>query len=90
MVFQFHNYTKILNACQNYIVDYTFLNVCEQIYQFLSSIKMMHTEANWFLFSASPCSLVISVKPVISTSTGPIFTKFAGMVELWLKFDLLL
>ena len=48
MVFQFHNYTKILNACQNYIVDYTFLNVCEQIYQFLSSIKMMHTDGSFF------------------------------------------
>jgi len=28
--------------------------------------------------------LVISVTPVISTSTRPIFTKFARMVELWL------
>ena len=27
--------------------------------------------------------LVISVRPIISTSTGPIFTKFAGLVELW-------
>jgi len=28
--------------------------------------------------------LSISVGPIISTSTGPIFTKFAGLVELWL------
>jgi len=27
--------------------------------------------------------LVISVRPVISTSTGPSFTKFAGLVEVW-------
>ena len=27
--------------------------------------------------------LVISIRPIISTSTGPIFTKFAGFVELW-------
>jgi len=27
---------------------------------------------------------VISVRPIISTSTGPIFTKFAGLVDLWL------
>jgi len=27
--------------------------------------------------------LVISVRPIISTSTGQIFTKFAGLVELW-------
>jgi len=26
---------------------------------------------------------VISVRPIISTSTGPIFTKFTGLVELW-------
>jgi len=24
------------------------------------------------------------VRPIISTSTGPIFTEFAGLVELWL------
>jgi len=28
--------------------------------------------------------LSISVGPIISISTGPIFTKFAGLVELWL------
>ena len=27
--------------------------------------------------------LVIFVRPIISTSTRPIFTKFAGLVELW-------
>jgi len=27
--------------------------------------------------------LVIFFRPIISTSTGPIFTKFAGLVELW-------
>jgi len=27
--------------------------------------------------------LVISVRPIISTSTALIFTKFAGLVELW-------
>jgi len=27
--------------------------------------------------------LVISVRPVISTYTGPSFTKFAGLVEVW-------
>ena len=27
--------------------------------------------------------LVISVRPIISTSTEPIFTKFAGLLELW-------
>jgi len=26
--------------------------------------------------------LVIAVRPIISTSTGPIFTKFAGLVQL--------
>ena len=25
----------------------------------------------------------VSVRPIISTSVGPIFTKFAGLVELW-------
>jgi len=31
---------------------------------------------------------VISVRPVISTSTGPIFTKFAAeMIELWLQMN---
>ena len=29
------------------------------------------------------CILVISIRPIISTSTGPIFTKSAGLVELW-------
>jgi len=28
--------------------------------------------------------LVINVRSIIATSTGPIFTKFAGLVELWL------
>jgi len=49
---------KILNACQNEIhgiVAYTFLNVCEKIYQFLLCIKKMHAKENWFLFSASWC-----------------------------------
>ena len=27
--------------------------------------------------------LVISVRPIISTSSGPIFPKFAGLVDLW-------
>jgi len=27
--------------------------------------------------------LVLSVRPIISTSTAPIFTEFAGLVELW-------
>jgi len=27
---------------------------------------------------------VISVSPIISTSTGPIFTEFAVMVKVWL------
>jgi len=27
--------------------------------------------------------LAISVRPIISTFTGPIFTKFAGLAELW-------
>ena len=27
--------------------------------------------------------LVISVRPIISTSTGLVFMKFAGLVELW-------
>jgi len=26
---------------------------------------------------------VLSASPITSTSTGPIFTKFAGLVELW-------
>ena len=29
------------------------------------------------------CILVISFRPIISTFTGPMFTKSAGMVELW-------
>jgi len=35
----------------------------------------------WFLF------LVISARPVISTYTRPIFTKFAGLVELWTQMN---
>jgi len=31
-------------------------NVCEEIRQFLSSIKKMHAKENWFLFSVSRCS----------------------------------
>ena len=27
--------------------------------------------------------LVISIRPIISTPNGPIFTKFAELVELW-------
>jgi len=27
--------------------------------------------------------VVIFVRPIISASTGPIFTKFAGFVDLW-------
>jgi len=49
---------KILYACQSQIdgiVAYTFVNVCEEIHQFMWSIKKMHTEENWFLFSASRC-----------------------------------
>jgi len=34
----------------NGIVAYTFLNVCDKIHQFLSSIKKMHTKENRFLF----------------------------------------
>jgi len=29
----------------------------------------------------------ISVRPIISTSTEPIFAKFAGLVELWLLMN---
>ena len=36
----------------------------------------------WFLF------LVISARPVISTYTRPIFTKFAGLVELWTQMNI--
>jgi len=32
----------------NGIVAYSFINVCEKIHQFLSSIKNMHTKENWF------------------------------------------
>jgi len=31
-------------------VAYLFLDVCEKIHQFLSSIKKMHTKENWFFF----------------------------------------
>jgi len=30
---------------------------------------------------------MISVRPIISTFTGPIFTKFAGLIGLWLKMN---
>ena len=36
------------------IVAYTFCIACEEIRQFLSSIKKMHTK-KWFFFSASRC-----------------------------------
>jgi len=31
--------------------------------------------------------LVISFTPIISTFTAPIFTKFAGLLELWQKMN---
>jgi len=31
--------------------------------------------------------LVIIVRPIIATSTGPIFIKFAGLIELWREMN---
>ena len=64
---------KILNACQNKIhgiVAYTFLNIHEKIHQFSSSIKRC-TQKNWFLFSASQCSMSIHSNPLWWISLGP-------------------
>jgi len=51
------------------IVAHTFLNVCEKIHQFLSSIKKLHTERNGFLFSASRCKAFLSVPRMQSART---------------------
>ena len=37
----------------------------------------------FFIFSCIYEHFIDSIKPIISTSTWPIFTKFAGLVELW-------
>jgi len=44
------------------MVAYAFLSVCEKTHQFLLSINKMHTKENWFLFSASWCTMFISVQ----------------------------
>ena len=31
--------------------------------------------------------LAISVRPIISTSSGPIYSEFAGLIELWLLMN---
>jgi len=33
------------------------------------------------------CFLTIAVRPIIPTSTGPIFTEFVVLVELWLRMN---
>ena len=45
------------------IVAYTFLNVCEKIHQFLSSIKIDAHKRKWFLSSTSRCVCEFVVAP---------------------------
>jgi len=39
------------------------------------------------MFYLKKIFLAISVRPIISTSSGPIYSEFAGLIELWLLMN---
>jgi len=64
---------------QQRISSTSFKNASDLAYPAVESRLAGYMFCFCFLF------LTITVRPIISKSTGPIFAKFLGLVELWLR-----